>query len=331
MRSRRKRYAAAYGLAFSAAATCCVAAVFLRTADAQEKTAAPSVAATVNGQPISVGEVQQALETALRGQKPAADSLPQLQAEVLAQLIDRKLVEQALEKEAIRAAPEEVDAAIARLKRQPGQQLTLKGFTETQLRDQVAWQLTWEKYAAKHLTDDRLKAQFDQRRKLYDGSLVRAAHILLRPSRGGDPTEIAALVRQAGRLRDSIVGGKLSFEAAAEKYSAGPSRRAGGDIGFIPRRGLMVDNFADAAFAVEKGQISQPVFTTYGVHLIQVTEVKPGNVAWTEVRDELRGPATQSLFRELAAQHREKAQVRFTGLLPHFRLGTRQLASGADK
>ena len=69
----------------------------------------------------------------------------------------------------------------------------------------------------------------------------------------------------------------MTFADAAEKYSAGPSRAKGGDLGFIPRHGIMVEPFARAAFVLAKGEISPPMATVFGIHLITVTDVKPGD------------------------------------------------------
>jgi peptidyl-prolyl cis-trans isomerase C len=65
-----------------------------------------------------------------------------------------------------------------------------------------------------------------------------------------------------------------AFVAAAKKYSTCPSKMSGGDIGFFPRKDVVVEPFARAAFALEPFQISEPVKTEFGYHLILVTERK---------------------------------------------------------
>lgn len=77
-----------------------------------------------------------------------------------------------------------------------------------------------------------------------------------------------ALVAQ---LRARIVKGE-KFEDIATKYSEDPGSAAkGGDLGWFGK-GAMVKEFETAAFSVKPGDISQPITTTYGVHLIQVLE-----------------------------------------------------------
>ena len=88
---------------------------------------------------------------------------------------------------------------------------------------------------------------------------VRASHVLVR-------TE-----DEAKKLREDINAGKISFEDAARQISLCPSGHEGGDLGFF-KRGVMVKPFEDAAFAMKEiGEVSEPVETQFGWHLIQLT------------------------------------------------------------
>ena len=62
-----------------------------------------------------------------------------------------------------------------------------------------------------------------------------------------------------------------SFAKMAEQYSMDGSRKRGGDLGFFGR-GVMVREFEDAAFKLEKGQVSGLVKTQFGYHIIKRTE-----------------------------------------------------------
>ena len=84
---------------------------------------------------------------------------------------------------------------------------------------------------------------------------VRCAHILVR-SRG-----------EALELIEKLKAGE-SFEALAQEHSQCPSKRAGGDLGKFGR-GAMVKEFEQAAFALEKGEVSEPVMTEFGWHVIK--------------------------------------------------------------
>jgi peptidyl-prolyl cis-trans isomerase C len=87
---------------------------------------------------------------------------------------------------------------------------------------------------------------------------IRASHILVK-------TE-----QEAKALYDEISNGK-SFAEIAEEKSLCPSGQNGGDLGFFGK-GMMVKPFEDAAFSLEIGELSQPVETQFGWHLIQVTD-----------------------------------------------------------
>ena len=89
---------------------------------------------------------------------------------------------------------------------------------------------------------------------------VKASHILV------------ATEDEAKSLFNEIKNGK-DFAEAAREFSKCPSGQAGGDLGFFPR-GVMVKPFEDAAFSLKEGELSEPVQTQFGWHLILVTGIK---------------------------------------------------------
>lgn len=89
-------------------------------------------------------------------------------------------------------------------------------------------------------------------------SMVRASHILVK-------TE-----EEATALREKIVNGETAFEDAAAMVSLCPSGANGGDLGFFGK-GQMVKPFEDACFSMEVNEVSNPIQTQFGWHLIQLT------------------------------------------------------------
>jgi peptidyl-prolyl cis-trans isomerase C len=290
----------------------------------------PPVAATVNGKSVFVAEVM-AMYGAMAGRKqinPA--SADRAKAEILRQLVHRQLVAQALERDGTLVTPKEMDDKMQTVRAQARKQsgLSLEDFARKQgvsidkYHHDAFWRMAWERYLDRHLAD-ALETHFNKHKKDLDGTQVRASHILLRPEKYNEST--AHLEARAKKIREEIESGKITFEEAAQKYSAGPSRRQGGDLGYFARYGAMLQDFSKAAFELETGQISQPVSTLFGTHLIRVTEIKPGSRQWTEVIPQIKSLASSDLFKEIADKELPAAKIEYTGTVPYFKPGTGEL------
>lgn len=86
---------------------------------------------------------------------------------------------------------------------------------------------------------------------------IRASHILVKKR------------KDAVKIRKDILAGNITFEDAAREYSLCPTGVKGGDLGYFNRK-RMDQNFADRAFDLKIGEISEPVGTKFGWHLIKV-------------------------------------------------------------
>jgi parvulin-like peptidyl-prolyl isomerase len=292
----------------------------------------------VNGLPIFRRDIQHDLENTTKGRQLTPEQTAQLQASLLEQQIDRAVLQNFLTAQKMSASADEVESAMTQIRTRLKQQkssfedvLINAGQTETAFRAEVAKQLSWNKFANSQMTDKALQDFFKQFHERFDGTERRVSHILLRPSAAGDDEAVKALVAQAENLRDQIKSGAISFEAAADKYSAGPSRRNGGDLGYIPAQGVMVPQFSEAAFTMQPGEISKPVVTPFGVHLIKVTDVKPGTKTWRDVANEMKPIYSQLLLKQVLAHEREtmKDKIEYADDFPHFRPGTTELATAS--
>lgn len=310
-------------------AGCCVAP---RCAAGQP--AANPVAAKVNEQPIHRDEVERLVRQALRGRTVAGEALTILQARMLAQAIDRRLIQAYLSHEKLMPEKSVVDDLIKSMKDETAakkigweQYLAQTGMSEEALRHEVAWKEGWGRYTARETTTKMLEAYFQQHRRELDGTKLRVRHLLFRPARSGDSKAALELLAQAKEVREQIIKAEISFAAAAEKYSAGPSRLQGGDLGFIPRHGRMAEEFSRAAFALAKDEISSPVISSSGIHLIQWTEEEAGAKTVADVREALQAGVAQELFEALAARERPTAKVEFTGAYPYLKPGTKEVVT----
>jgi parvulin-like peptidyl-prolyl isomerase len=294
-------------------------------------------AAFVGEVPIAVAEVNRTLKTALQGREVPPAALAVLQAQALEQLIGRKLIQQRMAREKTAPAAHEIEQALeamqAKLKEQNVPWETLlaqRGLKEADARAEIAWEIGWKKYLQKQVTDAALEAYFQAHRREYDGSQLQVSHILLRPA-NSTPAAQAETLKQAEEIREKLIAKKLTFAEAAQAYSAGPSRDHGGDLGFIPRQGLMDEAFSRAAFALELGEISPPVRTRFGIHLIRATQLQAGTKSVADVREQLLQPLALELFQKLSQEERQKVPVRYTGTLPHFQPGTQQVVLPSGK
>jgi parvulin-like peptidyl-prolyl isomerase len=107
------------------------------------------------------------------------------------------------------------------------------------------------------------------------GEQVRARHILISVAEDATDAEEQAALAKAISITNQLKDG-ADFATLAEKYSDDTSSAAnGGDLGFFGR-GQMVSEFEDAAFSLPVGEISDPVRSQFGYHIIQVEERNPG-------------------------------------------------------
>lgn len=131
----------------------------------------------------------------------------------------------------------------------------------------------------------------------------RARHILIKLPTGADAkTEQAAMTKIQG-LRAKLASG-ADFATLARQNSEDPGSAAqGGDLGFVGR-GVMVKEFEQALFALKKSELSAPVRTSFGLHLIQLTDIKKPPaapvVARAKIEAELKARKAEERFFELS-------------------------------
>jgi parvulin-like peptidyl-prolyl isomerase len=299
-------------------------------------------AARVNGQPIP----EFAVERALRG--IPATQRSQVREEILNLLIDNQLVEQYLlqmrvqvDDQAVEKRLEEIKAEAKKEKKDFDQKLKESQLGVDELRGFIRADLRWEAFAAGQADEAKHKAYFEANKEMFDGSEVRASHILLVPAandaNAGDaaaaklrqlkqqieaetaagmaklPADADGLAREKERQRLLEAG----FATAAKKESACPSKEMGGDVGWFRRAGAMVEPFSRAAYACKPYQMTEPVKTQFGYHLILVTARKPGKEAkYEDVKNDVRNVYGEKLREAVVMMMRERAKIEITPVKP---------------
>jgi peptidyl-prolyl cis-trans isomerase D len=162
--------------------------------------------------------------------------------------------------------------------------------------------ITPESFAAQlQITDERLAQYYEEHREEFrQEEQVRARHILFKLPQQAAAEEEAKVRAEAEAIVKRLQAGE-DFAAVASQVSQDPSSaQQGGDLGFF-RRGEMVKSFEDVAFALRPGEVSDPVRTDFGYHLIKVEEVQEaGYRPLDAVRDELRVRLTDEEARQQA-------------------------------
>jgi peptidyl-prolyl cis-trans isomerase C len=262
------------------------------------------------------------VESILKKAGPTATALTdaqrkQLQLEAVGMLIDDLLMESFLRKNAPHVDPAEVNKKFAELKdslKHQGKSMEEfykeSGQNEMQVRTNLVNMLQWAAYVKEHLTEAEIKRYYDENRDFFDRVSVRASHIVLRAPAGQSAGEREQARAQLQALRQDIASGKLDFAEAAKKYSQCTSAPEGGDIGYFPRKLAVEEPFAKAAFALKVGEVSDVVETDYGLHLIKVTDRKPGQPAdYNKVKDEVRELCIEEMRLAVLAQQRKSAHI----------------------
>ncbi len=231
------------------------------------------VAAVVNGDPITKQELFDAMYL-------------QNGSEILDQLITRQLIFQEANRIGITVSEEEVDEEIDTIIEESFQGeeeeflmvleqygISLEAFREDARLNLLAAEIALEQV---DFTEEDVEKYFAEQRFLYDQpEEIEARHILVE-----DEAEAQEVV---GLLEEGV-----DFSDLAREYSIDMSNKDdGGYLGFFGR-GRMVEEFEEAAFSLEIGDLSGPVATEYGYHIIEVLDrVEEEEVQFEDVKDQV--------------------------------------------
>lgn len=220
------------------------------------------VVARVDGEPISKEELYDAM-------------VKQYGPTELNYLISKKIIELEAEKQKVEVAEADLDKRIEELTESYGgkeafnEMLAANGLTLEDVKKDLAVNVKVEKLLAPRISisEEEMKQYFDENKESFaQEEQVKARHILVESE------------DQAKEIKEQLAAGG-DFAELAQKYSTDTTtKESGGELGFF-ERGEMVKEFSDAAFALGVGEISDPVQTEYGYHLIQVQEKKEASAA----------------------------------------------------
>lgn len=240
------------------------------------------VLAKVNGKEITQAD----LETLLGGLQPQVAAQfysPEGQQKLLEELINQELLyTDALERKLDEKS--EFVEEMARVK-----ESVLKQYALKEILDGVS------------VSDEEIENFYNEKKDMYKKpEMVRASHILV--DNEEKAKELLAQIKEGA-----------SFETLAQENSLCPSKEVAGDLGEFAR-GSMVPEFEDAAFAMDVNEISAPIKTQFGYHLIKVTDKKEAGQSSLEevketIRQQLLAMKQQEAYMGKLKSLREKANV----------------------
>ncbi len=227
--------------------------------------------------------------------------LTRLRKEAMDLLIEQVLVGQAAEQAGLEADPAELDKSIADLRSifdsDSALQMKLdgEGFTQDSFRAHIGRMMIAKQYldsirmTAADVTDAQVEQYYaDNKRRLTLPEQVRVRHVLVTWKPMGKPDDRAYIREQMVPILERARAGE-DFAALAREFSDDyATKQVGGDTGLF-HRGQMSPAFEAAAFALEPGEISDVVETSFGVHIIRLEERRAEELlTLDDIRDQLR-------------------------------------------
>ncbi|MFC2062140.1 peptidylprolyl isomerase [Elusimicrobiota bacterium] len=226
------------------------------------------------------------------------NKLKELKGEILEQMIDEKLILQKAAKEKIHITDTEVDQGIDEIRARFGTEIEFQneiakqGFNGEDFRGNVEKQLKVIKLINQNVkgritppTDEEAEEYYKANEaEMMSPEQVRARHILIKTSEKTSQEEAKKKIEEVYAL---VKKDPDQFSNYAEQHSEGPSATKGGDLGYFAK-GDMVKEFEDKAFIMGVGEISKPIKTRFGYHIIKLVGKKSAEKrTFSEVKDRL--------------------------------------------
>lgn len=289
-----------------------------------------SVLAVVNEvaitqQDLSTEAAQLKAELQFRNRPLNNGQLSRLRKQLIENLIDRELLYQQAQQRNIRIQKRWVDRSVKELKNQLGSRAAYQrflentGISESMLHARIQKGLIVRRLLRREVirhikvSEAEMQAFYREHTEYFQRKeRIRVRHILIAFGDGNDKVERGnALLRiQSIQL---MLHENADFAALALEHSDDPSKVRGGDIGYLERQQLTKD-FAEAAFTLEAGEVSDIVETRFGYHLIKaIDRIPPSRMAYRNARAKiertLRRNKEKKATKAYLAQQRRRASI----------------------
>jgi len=262
------------------------------------------ILATINGATLTQYDLDKeaALLNAdmrIRNRSMTKEQLDELRVQLLETLIERELLHQKIAANRIVVSSQAVEAAFSNLRTQIGSAVSLKAYlsstgeTQPQLKERLrkglAVQRLLEREAIRNIRISvaEMEAFFRRNPQFFEsGEQARVRHILVAVSNWNDENQRTAARNKLRELQAKISNAG-EFAVMAMEHSDCPSRSRGGDLGYLTRE-QMTRTFAEAAFALPSGAVSDVVASRFGYHLILMLDrTPPERISFKDVREKI--------------------------------------------
>ncbi|MFA5179737.1 MAG: peptidylprolyl isomerase [Syntrophales bacterium] len=162
------------------------------------------------------------------------------------------------------------------------------------------------------ITDQEIEKYYnDHKAELVTPPMVKAQHILIRLDSNAKQDEVKAAFNKINGIHKEAVGG-AEFGKLAEKYSEDAANKAnGGDIGFFTKDRI-IPEISNQAFNMKVGEISQPIKTNLGYHIIKVNEKKdPKQLTLTEASPRIRTFMENKRHQEVMKKEIDRLKIKY--------------------
>jgi foldase protein PrsA len=262
----------------------------------------------VSGGKVSNDEIAFVDKTAITKDQVYEETMKTNGKETLNQLINNTVIQKELEKQEIKLTQEEIDAEKKKItdtfpdEKAFKEALKTNKITEQQFEDDIVKFLKINKILEKRVevTDAEIKAEFDANKShSVIEEAITANHILVKTK------ELAEEVK-------TKLDGGAKFAELAKEYSVDEQNKAqGGSLGTF-QKGMMEKEFEEVAFKMKKGEISGPVKTSFGFHIIEVTDKTEATTkTFEEVKEVIKGTLTTKKIDEEFAKWIEEVKKNY--------------------
>ena len=161
------------------------------------------------------------------------------------------------------------------------------------------------------VTDAEIDAYYDKNKSEFSNEQVRASHILIKTV-NDDLTDlpkdkVEAAKKQIDEIYEKVLAGE-DFAELAKQYGQDGTKDKGGDLGYFSK-GDMVKEFSDAAFALNVGEISKPIKSQFGYHIIKLTDKKTENTDIAQAKEYIKSLLQKNKFNDYIKELEEKAKI----------------------